>query len=330
MSKKPAATFPADLHNESDADELRRLWAVLPEQANSLTHTDTDAAWEALRLRAGIGTRADGAAVTSPAPEAARDATPEPSPAPAEVGRRAGLRAALRAAATVVLALGVTAAWYSVPVRHAAGAGEQTAVTLPDGSQVALNAGSSVTYRRGFSWLPGVPATARTVRLRGEAFFTVTPSSRTFRVEAGGLDVRVLGTRFNVRARAASTARVDVEEGRVQVSSPGLGRSLILREGEAASVDRASGELEASEVELPRVGAWRSGGLVLEDAALESVLAELSLRFDAPVTLADGVRNSARLNLYYAELGSLESVVSDLATQQGLRYRATRTGWELF
>jgi ferric-dicitrate binding protein FerR (iron transport regulator) len=230
----------------------------------------------------------------------------------------------------VVLALGATGAWYSIPVTHTAAAGEQSEIALPDGSTVALNAGSEISYRRGFSWLPGLPAGTRTVKLEGEAFFTATPSPRAFRVQAQGVEVRVLGTRFNVRARSTEAPRVDVEEGRVQVSSPGTERSVILRAGEAATADPSSGELTASDVDLQRVGAWRSGGLVLEDAPLSAVLSELSLRFDAPVTLAEGVSTRARLNLYYADLTSLESVVSDLATQQGLRYRATRSGWELF
>lgn len=338
MKKKSAANFPAAFESELDAQELRRLWEVLPEPEATRSPDETDAAWDALSRQLGLSaTDAVSPAASTDAPAVVPEVRPlaDRAPTPTLDGgtplwRRAGMRAVLRAAATVVLALGVTGGWYAVPVSQSAGAGEQREITLPDGSAVTLNAGSSLSWRRSFAWLPGVPATARAVKLQGEAFFSVTPGVRPFRVQTEGVDVRVLGTRFNVRARVPGSVRVDVEEGRVQVTPDADARSLILRAGEAATLDADSGSLTPSTVDLPRVGAWRSGGLVLENEPLIRVLTELSLRYDTPVTLADGVDDDARLNLYYATVSSLESVVSDLAIQQGLRYRATRSGWELF
>ena len=193
--------------------------------------------------------------------------------------------------------------------------------------RATLNAGSTLRWRRSFSVLPGMEAAGRTVRLEGEAFFDVVSGERPFEVEAAGAAVRVLGTRFNVRARSAEV-RVAVEEGRVEVSAAEAGAAMVLGAGESGRVGGAGPTREA--VAPGRIGAWRSGGLTAVDEPLAVILEELSLRFATPVGLAEGVPGSTRLSVYYPELGSLESVLSDLATQQDLQYRRTAEGWEVF
>ncbi len=73
--------------------------------------------------------------------------------------------------------------------------GAKTNLVLPDGSKVWLNADSRITYGSDFG------KTTRNVRLSGEAYFDVVKdSNRPFVVQTDALDVRVLGTVFNVRA----------------------------------------------------------------------------------------------------------------------------------
>lgn len=313
-------SVPAEVGREPDGAELASVWARLPEPEAACTPEDTDAAWSALQGRMASSARtsadADGNATSG------GDATP---------ARRPWAGVLLRTAAVAVLALGATAAWYAVPVRYAADAGERREISLPDGSRVTLNAGSALRHRRGFSWLPGLPATRRSVTLRGEAFFDVASAVRPFVVDAGTARIRVLGTRFNVRARnATGETRVEVEEGRVEVSDPLQIRALVLLAGEAARVDGASGDLSRDRIDTDRVAAWRSGGMAMADERLADVLAELGLRFDTRVQLLDAAAGEARLSVYYPEVRSLESVLSDLATQQDLRYRRTSDGWELY
>ncbi|WP_430972870.1 FecR family protein [Sunxiuqinia rutila] len=73
--------------------------------------------------------------------------------------------------------------------------GSKSVVTLPDGSRVWINAGSSVRYPITFD------ESQRLVWLDGEAFFdVVTNKERPFYVETAGVKVKATGTRFNVRA----------------------------------------------------------------------------------------------------------------------------------
>lgn len=84
--------------------------------------------------------------------------------------------------------------------------------TLPDGSVVTLNKNSSVDYPSKFK------GDTRTVALKGEAFFNVTPNKqKPFIIHVNDVTIRVVGTSFNVRSINGVT-EVIVETGIVQVS----------------------------------------------------------------------------------------------------------------
>lgn len=73
--------------------------------------------------------------------------------------------------------------------------GSRTRAILPDGSTVWLNAGSTISYSPGFN------EKLREVTLQGEAYFDVIKQpDRPFIVHAGSIDIRVLGTAFNVKS----------------------------------------------------------------------------------------------------------------------------------
>jgi len=329
MNEPISPPFPETLSVEADAGELRAVWDLLdPMEPEPLPAAETEAAWAATAERLALthGVEESGPSLSvHDGGASARDGTSAGS------GLWGGL---LQAAAVAALLVGGTWGWYQVPVVHSVEAGQLASVALPDGSEVTLNAGSTLWHRRAFRVFPGMTSDAREVRLQGEAFFEVNPDGRPFRVEAAGARVTVLGTRFNVRARAEgdSEVRVSVEEGRVRVAAARAaeGDGLELGAGESGWLAGVAAEPRRDRVQAERIGAWRSGGLVAVDEALTGILDELTLRYDVPVDLAPGTDGSARLNVYYRELGTLETVLSDLATQQGLSYRRTSDGWEVF
>jgi len=73
--------------------------------------------------------------------------------------------------------------------------GSRSKITLPDGSRVWVNSGSKLSYASNFS------GNLREVYLNGEAYFEVTKNpSKPFIVHTSGIDIKVLGTEFNVKA----------------------------------------------------------------------------------------------------------------------------------
>lgn len=115
-----------------------------------------------------------------------------------------------RVAAILVLALGITFVLnFFVPQTQKADFGEKTTFLLPDNSEVVLNSGSEINYKK-WNW-----DNNRHIELKGEAYFRVAKGKR-FEVQTNLGKVTVLGTQFNVKARKN---RFDVVcyEGRVKV-----------------------------------------------------------------------------------------------------------------
>lgn len=163
-------------------------------------------------------------------------------------------------------------------------------VTLPDGSRVMLNAGSTLSYPSRFS------ANERIVELQGEAFFEISKlnmpakfankgkavaSTRVpFKVKTAGQVVEVLGTKFNLNAylddRATQTTLV---EGAVKVSTDGAGmRFAQLSPGEQAQSD-ANG-LSVRAVDTEHYTSWRNGYFYFDNASIPAVLAQMQRWYD--------------------------------------------------
>lgn len=94
------------------------------------------------------------------------------------------------------------------------GNGSRTHLTLPDGTIVWLNAGSRITYEKNFD------ANLRAVTLTGEAFFDVAPNaSKPFVIHTASIDIRVLGTSFNVKSYPSDrTTETTLIHGSIEVS----------------------------------------------------------------------------------------------------------------
>ena len=117
----------------------------------------------------------------------------------------------LKIAAVLVLGIGITFAMRNfVSFTESALNGEKTSFVLPDNSEVVLNSGSEIQYKK-WNW-----STERKLKLDGEAFFKVA-KGKTFEVETDLGKVTVLGTQFNVKSR---NNRIDVIcfEGKVKVN----------------------------------------------------------------------------------------------------------------
>jgi transmembrane sensor len=158
-------------------------------------------------------------------------------------------------------------------------------VTLPDGSVIQLNTDSAVDVRYSVD--------ERRVSLtRGEAHFTVAKNrERPFIVSVAGVDVRVVGTVFNVRLRPEKID-VLVTEGKVQVDRTGVSDSATASSAEATQAELSAGQklsidlqsktapvatrAELSPVEIKQALAWQSRRLDFDAARLEEIVVEMN------------------------------------------------------
>ena len=106
--------------------------------------------------------------------------------------------------------------------------GSKTKLVLPDSTVVWLNAGSKLTYNEHFG------ATNRNTTLVGEAFFDVKKSTIPFIIRANTIQIKVLGTAFNVKAYPdEKTTETSLIRGRVEVTlDKRPGEPIILKPNE--------------------------------------------------------------------------------------------------
>jgi len=154
-------------------------------------------------------------------------------------------------------------------------------LTLPDGTQVWLNAASSITYPAAFM------GKQRKVKISGEAYFEVTQDKgKPFVVEMdGGMPVEVLGTHFNVNSYVdEGPVKTTLLEGSVRVNASVFsgGRDVVLRPGQQA---RADGQRLSvtSNINVDKVMAWKNGLFNFEDASLQEVMRQLERWYDITV-----------------------------------------------
>lgn len=140
-------------------------------------------------------------------------------------------------------------------------------VTLADGTEVILNAGSRITFPVCFQ------EDNRTVELHGEAYFKVAhDSGRPFVVKAGTVQTRVLGTKFGVRAWERSDTRVSLVEGSVEVSTETESRRLRICE---RAVVTDNGALQVSDCDPDEVKAWTEGEFYFDNREMLDVARDI-------------------------------------------------------
>lgn len=142
--------------------------------------------------------------------------------------------------------------------------GQHKSIELEDGTIVQLNAATTFRYPAGFS------QDRREVYVEGEAFFNVAASpERPFIVHTTRADIKVLGTRFNVRTYDSSFSAALVS-GRVAITTPG-GQVIKLRPGYIASLNTDSRQLLVSPFSSDTVLTWRDGIYRFEKKSLREV-----------------------------------------------------------
>lgn len=146
-------------------------------------------------------------------------------------------------------------------------------MTLPDGTKIALNYDSQVTYD------PEAFAKGeRRIDFDGEGYFQVKKDSRhPFVIHAQGLQVEVLGTVFNLLARNGDThSELFLEEGSVRLMSVLTGEKVLLSPNQKAVLSVETGHIVVQTMEnIAEASAWRKGDLIFCNEPLGNVLRTL-------------------------------------------------------
>lgn len=177
-------------------------------------------------------------------------------------------------------------------------------LTLPEGSTIALNTGSQITYQEPFQ------NNERRVRLQGEGYFDITSDpNKPFVVEAGQAEIRVLGTKFYID-QSDDAIEVKVEEGKVLVSYKD--QHQLLQQDEGITLDLKTEVMADSEEDVTGVQTfWKTRRLAFRLTPLDEVVKVVSEAYNTQVQL-NGPATGCELTVTF-ENEPLENVLAVIA-----------------
>jgi len=167
-------------------------------------------------------------------------------------------------AASLILAFTFAIYWFTKDTIIKTGEGQRQLVVLPGGSEVILNANSSIRFDED-DW-----EKARTLHLSGEAHFKVT-GGNLFSVHTANNVIKVIGTVFNIKSRMGQL-QVSCFSGKINISHNN--DEIILERGEGVNI--RSGQIDKVKLtsDLPD---WLSGKSSFNNAPLAVVVEKLEI-----------------------------------------------------
>lgn len=213
-------------------------------------------------------------------------------------GKKVGIFPAMRWAAVILLFISFAVAyWLSqgnvnnpaqvaevVKMIKSNPAGQKSLITLPDSSQVWLNAQSTLTYYIPFN-------ENRKLLLQGEAYFKVAHNPQSpFVVTTGNISTEAVGTAFNIKT-SQKGVHVDLIQGKVKIENVNdyLKESILLNPGEGISYEEEQNILTRHPTNLEEVLYWKDNILYFKRASFNEVISELQKWYGVQFFVAENM-----------------------------------------
>ncbi|WP_291591635.1 FecR family protein [Bacteroides sp.] len=166
--------------------------------------------------------------------------------------------------------------------------GSKSVLSLPDGSVVTLNSGSSIAYMKSFG------DKERKIELHGEAFLDVQKDNKPFIVSAKGTEITVLGTSFNVKAYDdEDIVETTLVRGAVKVK-PDAGQDIpevYLKPNETVLICKKNKEdiqVEfRKDVNTLLYTSWKDPKWIIQKETLESIVKKLERKYKVRISIED-------------------------------------------
>lgn len=195
--------------------------------------------------------------------------------------------------------------------------GSEYRLRLGDGTQVWLNAESQISYPASFA------GDERRVSISGEAYFDVSPSEVPFIVEIDGMEVRVLGTEFNIRSyHNENTAHTTLLHGSVEVTADE--RTLRLVPGEQALLQRGVA-ISKRKVDAEKYAAWKEGNIAFDDERLEDIMTRLGRWYNINVEFSNPSLRDIRFTGNIDRYGDIGALLEKIEKLNVVRFAVSGT-----
>lgn len=221
------------------------------------------------------------------------------------------LRYAAAIVGVIVLAAGL-AYWFRNKAEElvvaSAAHGQVREMLLPDGTKVWLNQSSVLKYPRAFE------GKERHVYLDGEAYFEVARNhEKPFTVKSQAMDVRVLGTSFNIKCRPDNSfAETTLVEGEVEVKDKSDKGRITLLPGQKAVLNRVTGRMQVKQVDPKMEIVWHNDLIPFEKSSIFQIAAALERFYGVKIILSPDVDSTNTYSGVLKKKDNIESVLNSL------------------
>lgn len=195
--------------------------------------------------------------------------------------------------------------------------GKRTHIILSDGTKMYVNAASHVIYPTRFS------KGQREIAVEGEVYLEVAHNPEVpFIVRTKGLEVKVLGTVFNLNAYKENDISVVLVNGRVEINSPSKEKMILNPSQKACLKD---GVMTKEQVDVTKYICWKDNVMILESKTLSQVLDDLSRYYGVDIEYDNRIADrklSGKLDL----CENIEEVLDIIKTSSSLQLKEDQTG----
>lgn len=208
--------------------------------------------------------------------------------------------------------------FYNPLIEITAAYGEKKHHILPDSSEVWLNSGTSIRYKKRFD------SSSRLLTLSGEAGFSVKKDNkRPFIVQTPPLAVQVLGTKFNVKAYPEDNSIITtLLTGKVEVITQYDSIPHALTPNQQLTYDKHTAEIEVTSVNTEESSGWIGGHLFFTDATIVDIATVLQRRFNITIQLTGSLdTNSRPYTIRFLRNESLDEIINILKDMTGYNFR---------
>ena len=171
--------------------------------------------------------------------------------------------------------------------------GDRSQITLYDGTKVWLNSGTKFRYPVAFS------SKKREVFVEGEAYFDVAKDAKhPFIVMAGRLEVKVLGTSFNVCAYPEDNEfYATLDEGSINAINTKNGYRVKLNPGEQLVLSQNTNGMKLRLVNTDLYTSWKENLLKFENAPFDELIKKMERWYDVKINVDPAINTKERYTM---------------------------------
>jgi transmembrane sensor len=193
---------------------------------------------------------------------------------------------------------------------------QKTRIVLPDSSIVLLNGNSEIRYNQNFNEFN------RRVELKGEGYFEVRKNLlKRFIVSAEGIEIKVFGTVFNVKAyNDDRSVEVGLINGRVSIDRD-KNEIVKLTPGQIAVFDKKDQKLNVKKAAIDLVSAWTREEMIFEENSIKEIAKYIERWYNVEVHIAPELLSDNELLTFKVKTESLNELLSLINLLKPIKYR---------